>query len=392
MEIQFSLPINTVRAAISSGTSTATGRSAHAAAARGGTHRFALETRTRHTRRSSTRARTGCSTCEKRHVKCDETKPSCLNCMKWRGYCDGYTENSTASASSSSISPTTTSGPSEQSRPTTAATYRSTSTVNSSSTVSSSSSLDSSTSISSSSTSIATPDIKVTVGSTAVVRPRTPPIFEEPAVNTVCFANSDQRAYFDEWSNLTINFLSGGLGNSRLWTITMPQLTLQEPTLRYAAMAVGALRKASNVEFEASSPDADLMSDNKHYLNAIIYYCEALRLQSKARPSKEGLRTAMLSSLLFICFETQRGNMPAALKHVTHGFSMLNELSACSEKAPDLVSIAPAPPALVQEILDCYKPLELQSPRFAMDEFSNSTSADRVAQSSKSRKPVEYVR
>ncbi|KAI8675530.1 Zn(2)-C6 fungal-type domain-containing protein [Fusarium keratoplasticum] len=363
MEIQFSLPINTVRAATSVGTSTATGRSAHAAAARGGTHRFALETRTRHTRRSSTRARTGCSTCEKRHVKCDETKPSCLNCMKWRGYCDGYTEN--PPASSSSTSPTTTSAPSEQSsRPTTAATYRSTSTVNSSSTLSSSTSISSSTSFSSSSTSIATSDIKVTTGSTAVVRPRTPPILEEPTVNTVCFANSDQRAYFDEWSNLTINFLSGGLGNSRLWTITMPQLTLQEPTLRYAAMAVGALRKASNVEFEASSPNDDLMSDNKHYLNAIIYYCEALRLQSKARPSKEGLRTAMLSSLLFICFETQRGNMPAALKHVTHGFSMLNELAACSEKAPDLVSIAPAPPALVQEILDCYKPLELQSRSF----------------------------
>ncbi|KAJ4310671.1 hypothetical protein N0V84_010852 [Fusarium piperis] len=308
MEIQFSLPINTVRAVTSVG---------------------------------------------KRHVKCDEIKPSCLNCMKWRGHCDGYTDN--PPASSSSTSPT--SAASEQSsRPTTAATYRSSSTVNSNSTISSGSSL------SSSSTSIATSDIKVTTGSTAVIRPRTPPVLEEPAVNTICFANSDQRAYFDEWSNLTINFLSGGLGNSRLWTITMPQLTLQEPTLRYAAMAVGALRKASNVEFDASSPNDDLKSENKHYLNAIIYYCEALRLQSKARPSKEGLRTAMLSSLLFICFETQRGNMPAALKHITHGFSMLNELSACSEKAPDLVSIAPAPPALVQEILDCYKPLELQSP------------------------------
>ncbi|KAM0424995.1 hypothetical protein ACHAPT_009796 [Fusarium lateritium] len=294
----------------------------------------------------------------KRHVKCDETKPSCLNCMKWRGYCDGYTENPTAP--SSSTSPTTTSAPSEalSSRPTTAATSRSSSTLNSSST------LSSSTSIGSSSKSISTSKIKVTTGSTAVVRARTPPILEEPSVNTVCFANSDQRAYFDEWSTLTVNFLSGGLGNSRLWTTTMPQLTLQEPTLRYAAMAVGALRKASNVEFEASSPNDDLMSDNKHYLNAIIYYCEALRLQSKAQPSKEGLRTAMLSSLLFICFETQRGNMPAALKHVTHGFSMLNELAACSDKAPDLVSIAPAPPALVQEILDCYKPLELQSRSF----------------------------
>ncbi|RBA14677.1 hypothetical protein FPRO05_13222 [Fusarium proliferatum] len=43
---------------------------------------------------------------------------------------------------------------------------------------------------------------------------------------------------------------------------------------------------------------------------------------------------------------------------------MLNELAACTDKAPGLVRIAPAPPALVQEILDCYKPLELQSRSF----------------------------
>lgn len=140
----------------------------------------------------------------------------------------------------------------------------------------------------------------------------------------------------------------------------MPQLTYQEPTLRHGAMAVGALWKAHNV----GPPKDEHARVNRHHLNAIIYYCEALRLQSKASPSKEGLRTAMLSSLLFICFESQRGNVPAALKHITHGFSMLNELSACTDKAPGLVSIAQAPPALVQEILDCYKPFELQSRSF----------------------------
>ncbi|KIL86072.1 hypothetical protein FAVG1_10466 [Fusarium avenaceum] len=206
--------------------------------------------------------------------------------------------------------------------------------------------------------------IKVTTGSTAVVSTRIQTIPEEPPINTICFTSSEQRSYFDEWSTLSVSFLSGGLGDSRLWTTTMPQLTLQEPSLRYAAMAVGALRKASNVDFEASSPGNELMGNNKHYLNAIVYYCEALQLQAKARPTKEGLRTAMLASLLFICFEAQRGNMPAALKHITHGFSMLNELAACSDKAPGLVRIAPAPPALVQEILDCYKPLELQSRSF----------------------------
>ncbi|KAK2592444.1 hypothetical protein QQS21_009860 [Conoideocrella luteorostrata] len=140
----------------------------------------------------------------------------------------------------------------------------------------------------------------------------------------------------------------------------MPQVTMEEPTLRYGAMAVGALRKAYEFDSSLTTPT----NGNKHYLNAVIYYCEALRLQSKAKPTREGLRTALLSSLLFICFEAQRGNMPAVLKHVTHGFSMLNELAGCTDLAPGLVSIAQAPPSLVQEILDCYKPLELQSRSF----------------------------
>lgn len=232
-------------------------------------------------------------------MKCDETKPSCLNCMKWRGYCDGYagTESQGSAAAGKLIH-----------------------------------------------------------------TKKAPVLVEEPMVNTIRFENADQRSYFDEWSSLSMTFLSGGLVQTRLWTQTMPQLTLEEPVLRFGAMAVGALRKAYMQE--GRDVASALTTTNKHYLNAIIYYCEALRLQSKARPTREGLRTAMLSSLLFICFETQRANMPAALKHITHGFSMLNELASCTPKAPDLVSIAPAPPSLVQEILDCYKPLELQSRSF----------------------------
>lgn len=315
MEIQFSIPLTVNRTANTTNPPVESGRSAGASAARGGTHRFALETRTRHTRRSSTRARTGCSTCKKRHVKCDETKPSCLNCMKWRGYCDGYSESSDGQPSRSET----------PAKP--------------------------------------TPN-KANSSAKLIHTKKAPLILEEPAINTICFTSSEQRSYFDEWSSLSVQFLSGGLGQSRLWTTTMPQLTLQEPTLRYAAMAVGALRKAAfDVESGASFPTGDLM-DNKHSLNAIFYYCEALRMQARARVTKESLRTAMLASLLFICFEAQRGNIPAALKHVTHGFSMLNELAACTEKAPDLVRIAPAPPALVQEILDCYRPLELQSRSF----------------------------
>lgn len=188
-----------------------------------------------------------------------------------------------------------------------------------------------------------------------------PLILTEPPASALRFANSDQSAYFEQWAELSVGFLSGSVIKTQLWTATMPQLSLNEATLRYGAMAVGALRTALKM---STDPHGMLQPDNRHYMNAMVYYCEALKLQASAAPSKDSLRTALLSSLLFICFETLRGNLPVALKHITHGFSMLNELANCTEKAPDLVRIAPAPPAMVQEILDCYKPLEQQSRSF----------------------------
>ena len=41
----------------------------------------------------------GCLTCKSRHVKCDEAKPSCLRCLKFWGFCEGYQKASRQEAS-----------------------------------------------------------------------------------------------------------------------------------------------------------------------------------------------------------------------------------------------------------------------------------------------------
>ncbi|KHN98150.1 Zn(2)-C6 fungal-type DNA-binding domain protein [Metarhizium album ARSEF 1941] len=38
------------------------------------------------------RTKTGCLTCRKRRIKCDETKPRCKNCIKSKRPCEGYTQ------------------------------------------------------------------------------------------------------------------------------------------------------------------------------------------------------------------------------------------------------------------------------------------------------------
>ncbi|KAF2124247.1 hypothetical protein P153DRAFT_351139 [Dothidotthia symphoricarpi CBS 119687] len=64
----------------------------------------------RKTRTSTPRVRTGCQTCRKRHIKCDETEPLCLKCAQAGWKCDGYVRRSSnlqPSASDKSVASTT---------------------------------------------------------------------------------------------------------------------------------------------------------------------------------------------------------------------------------------------------------------------------------------------
>ncbi|KAH9894552.1 hypothetical protein F4778DRAFT_279397 [Xylariomycetidae sp. FL2044] len=59
--------------------------------------------RPRLSRTSAPRVRSGCDTCKKRHIRCDETKPQCVNCLKSQRPCEGATYNLSASPQSAAI-------------------------------------------------------------------------------------------------------------------------------------------------------------------------------------------------------------------------------------------------------------------------------------------------
>ncbi|CAG8979869.1 hypothetical protein HYALB_00002642 [Hymenoscyphus albidus] len=60
------------------------------------------DTKVRKTRASKPKVKTGCQTCKIRRVKCDETKPSCLRCVKFGHQCDGYVSKHTTKPSQGS--------------------------------------------------------------------------------------------------------------------------------------------------------------------------------------------------------------------------------------------------------------------------------------------------
>ncbi|KIH86510.1 hypothetical protein SPBR_08099 [Sporothrix brasiliensis 5110] len=211
----------------------------------------------------------------------------------------------------------------------------------------------------------------------------------EPNYNSVMFASQWEKAYFDSWLTLAPN-LGGGWFPSHLWTSTIPQLCRDEPAVRFAAIAIGAMAQAMSPALLGKSylhmlgggqptggqlpdggaaapalpspadPSVSASSVVPHYRNALTYHGHALRLirlggggrtapgsistgpsnnptlvqelytdnNPATPPSAEKERAAVLCCLLFVCFEALQGNREAALRHITSGLQIVDQFVA----------------------------------------------------------------
>ncbi|TQN70368.1 hypothetical protein CSHISOI_05168 [Colletotrichum shisoi] len=191
-------------------------------------------------------------------------------------------------------------------------------------------------------------------------------LIREPDLNTLDFADDMQSVYFDDWNDLVRVSLGGApFSRTKLWTTTMPQLARRNPALRHAAIGIGAISRA----FTARGPYivtrnftavANLLQ-SPHYQNAIIHYCQALRLQGQADFQTASIQEAVLLSILFVTFEAMRGNRHSALQHVKFGFVLLQELLTSADSEERIWNLAPDPRQLITEVLDLYNHLDVQS-------------------------------
>lgn len=171
--------------------------------------------------------------------------------------------------------------------------------------------------------------------------------------------------------------LGGGWFKAKLFTQTIPQLGRDEPAVRYAAMAIGALARA-----RARTTCTASMEANAHYKSALSLYGRALRLvRLQQGPNEDSaLRAAVLSCLLFITFEFLHGNRQAALHHTNHGLMIVEQFLRSRKNGPasegagvwrlpstssyvevEYADKSPAPLVLDDEVLQIFQRLDYQS-------------------------------
>ncbi|KAF6820203.1 C6 zinc finger domain protein [Colletotrichum sojae] len=284
----------------------------------------------KHTRNSTRKVRTGCITCKKRHVKCDEGKPHCLKCLQSRGHCEGYAFE-------------------QRKDPPKPGQY--------------------------------------CWDSSQVIRHAAPPQAQmQLNLDFLDFGNDLGVIYFDEFVGLVSAPWTSAASGDDLWAVIVPQLARNSDTLRSAAMAIGALsmwhRQSPNRRLRTLSvPEVPGNEGDSHYFNAVAHYCQSLKSQSR----HASLQDTVVLSVMLLYFESLRDNRKAALDHVNHGLSLLLALITDENSQHHIAGLAPNPRPLLAALAGVYNHLTPQARSVLKDRIGSGPPLPNLAKGLKKK-------
>lgn len=293
----------------------------------------------------------GCSTCKynsplqsirtlltvyrARHVKCDETKPACLRCLKFWGRCEGYDP------------------PKKRAR--------------------------------------SNPNLKF-VDPSRPILPRGSFISTSPTrdslIKTMPFLTASEHQGFQCFLTQNIPSLPG-LFSSHLWDRIILQASVSEPFVRDTLIAIGALSSCGRKWAKDLPPGKKStagIEPTPQYRFALQKYGNAvnnMRKELTSNSNHEGstqqmkdskLRLALIACLLVVCFEGLQGNYFYALQHASSGYSLLHDwLSEQQDLGPTPSSSSdttltrakpglgsPQPDIIEDELINAFSRLDLQ--------------------------------
>jgi hypothetical protein len=251
-------------------------------------------------------------------VKCDEEKPSCKRCVKWQGFCGGY-----EIPAQSAASPSSGAGGSAGSAGTGAG-----------------------------------EDSQAKKGQ---ARPRAKPrrrassrSLSESTDQPSPLLQTEAAAIFTGWSEL-IGTLGGSFFQEEFWNRIVPKLSQENLAVRYASMAIDAVRTlVADSEFLSPRETAPKAST---YDDALTYYGNAIQEMTR---TQYNLRTSVVCCILFICFEILQGDRKTAIAHVFNGKRMVDELWDQALQAPPGGRFG-GPTPIESDILEVFQRLSLHA-------------------------------
>ncbi|KNG49426.1 zn2 cys6 dna-binding protein [Stemphylium lycopersici] len=213
------------------------------------------------------RVKTGCQTCRKRRVKCDETKPACTKCAKAGRTCGGYNDLSRLNRSS----------------PAAAATYR---------------------------------------NSSFLVIPQQS---QQPTVSRSPFTSlspePQENRSFQYFQTHTLPRWTEFF-DSELWTQTVLQMSHFEPAIKHGVLALSMMHERLESSRDGGGPSMPNDAALIQYMRAVRHSNTLLNIREQSQNTIEKI---LIACIIFTCFENLAGNYKAANMHLRNGLRILNQ-------------------------------------------------------------------
>lgn len=120
----------------------------------------------------------------------------------------------------------------------------------------------------------------------------------------------------------TLHEIPGGFESS-YWESLVLQLSLHESSVRHAAVAVGAIHRSMRGQCPSLGTEGYLERANPLAMKQYIKSLNHLRKRLSGPNNCECGHVALVTCLLFVCFEMLRGNRPGAVAHLRMGLRIL---------------------------------------------------------------------
>ncbi|PMD42068.1 hypothetical protein L207DRAFT_527027 [Hyaloscypha variabilis F] len=220
-------------------------------------------------KRKTPKVKTGCYSCRKRRVKCDEKRPNCHRCNRCGIVCEGYPAGVRFAKELAPISRPL--APNPQSP---------------------------------------LPPYSRTISPISPISPLT---------ISSRFEDEQQGLFFRKYME-TATHIRGPIATS-LWERLIPQSCEAEPYIRHAAVAVGAMSKTlAGMRLERDELHSAILSQNPDYVYALSQYDKALSgMRHAMGEGRANMRNAIFACLLVFCFENMNGRPALAAANAISG-------------------------------------------------------------------------
>lgn len=165
-------------------------------------------------------------------------------------------------------------------------------------------------------------------------------IFQPGSISKPFQGSTQERRTFHRFQYCTVPAFAGG-SESGFWTQLVLKVGHEESVVRNAIIALGTLHEDYQDRRGKFSPQ---IIDDVSFRHALKLYGQALRdlNQRLNQPSRDNAKLAIISSILFACFEVLRRNNMAAVIHYQQGMrELIRQMNLPEDNETALTTYSP---------------------------------------------------